>query len=63
MTEQPVVMITKNRLTQSAYTALERQALGLLPKIPNTGEQALVASGVEFVLRLLRVGYVIEGSE
>lgn len=62
MTE-PVVVITRARLTQAAYGALEKQALTMLNKLPSTGEQALVACGVEHVLRLLRIGYVIEGSE
>ncbi len=62
MTDQ-VAVITRARLTQAAYAALEKEVRGCVPKLATTGEQALVASGAEFVLRLLRTGYVIEGGE
>lgn len=57
MTDQVRVL---NRLSATAYAALEKATLGILPRVPATGEAALVQSGVELVLRALRNGYVIE---
>lgn len=62
MTE-PVRTIVSNRLSQVAYAALEKACLGTLPKVPATGELAMFATGVEFVLRKLRDGFVIEKAE
>ena len=49
-----------NRLSGPAYAALEKQTLGILPRVPPSPDAALIQAGVELVLRALRNGYVIE---
>lgn len=59
MTE-PVRVVTLNRLSPNAYKALEKETRGKLPLVPKTGDESLFTAGVEYVLRALRDGYVVE---
>jgi hypothetical protein len=56
-------IVTMNRLSQPAYAALAKITQGLMPVIPKTEGEAFFAGGVEFVLRKLREGYVVEAAE
>lgn len=60
MTE-PVRTIVMNRLSPAAYSSLEKATIGKLPMLPATDGGAHFAAGIEYVLRALRVGYVVEG--
>lgn len=57
---EPVRTIVMNRLSPTAYAALEKETRGKLPLVPKTGDEGLFAAGVEYVLRALRAGYVVE---
>lgn len=56
----PVRAITMNRLSPPAYLALERATYGKLAPVPKNEGEAQFIAGVEWVLRALRNGYVVE---
>lgn len=55
----PSEVRTLNRLSATAYAALEKETLGRLALVPRNDGESYFANGVEFVLRKLRDGYVI----
>lgn len=55
-----VKVIVMNRLSPAAYAALEKATILRLPSVPTTDGGAQFQSGIEFVLRALRAGYVVE---
>jgi hypothetical protein len=59
----PARVLTLNRLSASAYAGLEKETYGKLPKVPANPHDATFLAGVEFVLRALRTGYVIEDQQ
>lgn len=59
----PARVLTLNRLSAHAYAALEKDTYGKLPRVPADPHAATFLAGVEFVLRALRTGYVIEDQE
>ena len=56
----PIRAVTMNRLSPAAYSQLEKATILKLPSVPANDGQAQFAAGVEFVLRALRAGYVVE---
>lgn len=58
----PVREIISNRMSRTAYEALEKE-VAILGHVGKTDIEAGFLNGVEFVLRKLRKGYVISDGE
>lgn len=58
---EPVRPIVMNRLSPAAYAALVKSTQARLPTVPKSDGEAHFACGVDFVLRQLREGYVVDG--